>query len=335
MNIFSATLGQIAVLFITLFLGWILGRCRALPDQAATVLAKLESTVFIPALVLGTFLKSFTPDKLAAEGRLFLISCGIQMVMIALALVFSRVCARGDDYVRRLYLYGLSYANFAYVGNALISAIFPELFLDYLVFTLPLWIGIFVWGIPALLIPKEKGDTAQTPQENNRNRPESDPAKARATALKARLKPLLNPMLLSMLAGIVIGLVQLPVPAFLSQSLDALAACMSPAAMLLTGLVLAGMPLKKVLSRPGIYAVSAVRLLLFPLLAVGFFKLFPMDRSLMVCTVCSLAMPLGLNTTIIPAAYGQDTQIGAGMTVVSHVCAVATIPLVFWLLLGA
>ena len=155
----------------------------------------------------------------------------------------------------------------------------------------------------------------------------------RAGIWKKRFKALLNPMLVSMLAGILLGLLQLPLPDFLTQTLDALAACMSPAAMLLTGLVLAGMPLRELLRKPGIYAVSAVRLLLFPLLAVAFFRLVPLDRSLMICATCSLAMPLGLNTTIIPAAYGQDSRVGAGMTVVSHILAVGTIPLIFWLLL--
>ena len=44
-------------------------------------------------------------------------------------------------------------------------------------------------------------------------------------------------------------------------------------------------------------------------------------------------MPLGLNTVVIPAAYGKDTSIPAGMALVSHVLSIATIPLIIAILL--
>ena len=40
-------------------------------------------------------------------------------------------------------------------------------------------------------------------------------------------------------------------------------------------------------------------------------------------------MPLGLNTVVVPAAYGKDTSVPAGMALVSHALSVVTIPLVF------
>lgn len=40
-------------------------------------------------------------------------------------------------------------------------------------------------------------------------------------------------------------------------------------------------------------------------------------------------MPLGLNTIVIPSAYGKDTSVAAGMAVISHLLAVVTIPVIF------
>ena len=40
-------------------------------------------------------------------------------------------------------------------------------------------------------------------------------------------------------------------------------------------------------------------------------------------------MPLGLNTIVIPAAYGGDTRIGASCALISSVLAVVTIPVLF------
>ena len=50
MEIFSSTLNQIAFLFGFIALGYILAKLKALPENAATVLSKLENNVFIPVI---------------------------------------------------------------------------------------------------------------------------------------------------------------------------------------------------------------------------------------------------------------------------------------------
>ena len=42
-----------------------------------------------------------------------------------------------------------------------------------------------------------------------------------------------------------------------------------------------------------------------------------------------MAMPLGLNTIVVPKGYGKDTTDAAGMALISHTLSIATIPLVF------
>ena len=80
-----------------------------------------------------------------------------------------------------------------------------------------------------------------------------------------------------------------------------------------------------------VYIVSAVRLLAMPLVAVVLFIFLKLPYGLMLCTVCALAMPLGLNTIVIPNAYGKDTSVAASMALVSHLASIGTIPLVFML----
>ena len=67
MEIFFATLNQIAYLFLLLLLGFFLGKVRVVPQNTATVLSKLENMVFVPALVMGTFIKNFTVDQIYAS----------------------------------------------------------------------------------------------------------------------------------------------------------------------------------------------------------------------------------------------------------------------------
>lgn len=306
MTVFIATLNQTAFLFSFIVIGYILSKWKFVPDNAQAVLSKLENCIFIPALVLGTFISNFTVEKIGAASELLLTSLLLGLIAIALSLVCVRFCSK-DKYERNIYTYGLCFSNFGFMGNAVVSALFPDIFLEYLIFTLPLWTLIYLWGVPTLLIGSDSGKQS----------------------LAQRLKNFVNPMFVCTILGMVIGLLSIPVPSFISATISAAGNCMSPVAMLLTGMTIAQFNLKEVLQSKGVYLVTALRLLIFPLLFLGVMMLVPMGKTFATCAICSLAMPLGLNTIIVPSALGKDTKVASGMAMVSHILACVTIPLVF------
>lgn len=307
MTVFTATLSQTAFLFSFIVIGYILSRWKFVPDNAQTVLSKLENYIFIPALVLDTFINNFTVQKIGTASELLLQSLALALIAIVLSLICVRFCSK-DKYEQKIYTYGLCFSNFAFMGNAVVSALFPDIFMEYLIFTLPLWTLIYLWGVPTLLI----GDSGKQ-------------------SLKQRLKNFANPMFVSMLLGMVIGLLSIPIPGFVSSTVSAAGSCMSPIAMLLTGMTIAQFDLKQVLRIKGVYLVTALRLVVFPLLFLGVMLLVPFPKTFATCAICSLAMPLGLNTIIVPSALGKDTKVASGMALVSHVLACVTIPVIFML----
>ena len=228
-------------------------------------------------------------EKLGTAWKLFLISFAICLVMMFLAVIVARCCSK-DNYIQNIYTYGLAFSNFGFMGNAVVNAVFPEYFLDYLIFTMPLWTMIYLWGVPCLLIPSEEGK--QT--------------------IKSRLKSFANPMFAAMIIGIVIGLCGIRLPDFLTTVIDVTGDCMSPVAMMLTGITVANMDVKKVLSMKSIYVVSIIRLIAFPLIFIGLFSFLPMAQNIVVCTICSLAR----------------------MALVSHLLSAMTIPIVFYLMMN-
>ena len=64
LTVFLATLNQMGILFSMILVGYIAAKCRVVPENAAGILSKLENTVFVPALVLGTFLNHFTLERI-------------------------------------------------------------------------------------------------------------------------------------------------------------------------------------------------------------------------------------------------------------------------------
>lgn len=309
MTVFFSTLQQMGFLFFLIVVGYLVARLGAVPKEGVAVLSKLENNVFIPALVFGTFLKQFTAERIATSWQFLAGGFAVLAVLIPSSLFFARFCAK-DRYTRGIYIYGLSFPNFAFMGNAVVSALFPSFFADYLIFVLPFWMLIYLWGVPKLLIPAEH---------------------AEKKSVLASLKPFVNPMFVAMAAGMVFGLISPPVPAFLQTAVDTLGGCMSPVAMLLTGMTVAQIDLKKTFANGSVYLASVWRLLIVPLAFVGLLAVLPLPEALSVCILCAVSMPLGLNTIVVPGAYGLDTSAAAGMALVSHLLSCLTIPAMFFL----
>jgi predicted permease len=141
-------------------------------------------------------------------------------------------------------------------------------------------------------------------------------------------------MFIAMLIGMVIGILNIKLPSSINSVISTSANCMSPVAMILTGFTVAELDIKKTLKNASVYIISVFRLIVFPLFGIALFALIPLyfPDSYVICAVCSMAMPLGLNTIVIPAAYGKDTSVASGMALVSHILSILTIPVIFMLL---
>ena len=277
-----------------------------IPKNSSAVLSKLENIIFIPALVMGTFIENFTVSRILSAWKLLAVSSLIAIIAIPLAILISKLTTK-DKYIQKIYTYGLSFSNFGFMGNAVVSSLFPDIFFEYLIFTLPLWILIYLWGVPRLLIA-----------DSNKKQ-----------SFKENLKSFVNPMFIGMLIGMVIGLTGIKLPEFLTSIITVSGNCMSPIAMLLTGVVVSSISLKATFTNVRIYIISIIRLIAIPMLFIFIASFVELSETIYLCALCSLAMPLGLNTIVIPSALGKDTTVAAGMTVISHMLSCITIPIIF------
>lgn len=309
MDIFTTTLNQTSFLFGLIVIGYILVKLKVLPENSASVLSKLENTVFIPALVMKTFIENFTIERISVAWKLFAFSFLMIFIVILFTIAFSKLVTK-DDYMQRICIYGLAFSNFAFMGNAVVSSLFGDIFFEYLIFTLPLWILIYLWGVPRLLL--FDSDKKQT--------------------FKESLKSFFNPMFVAMLIGMIIGLFGIPMPTWIESIISTSASCMSPIAMILTGIAISFISLKKTFTNIRIYVISIVKLLVMPFIFVGIALFVDIPETMFICTLCVLAMPLGLNTIVIPSAVGKDTSLAAGLAVVSHLLSCITIPFVFMMI---
>ncbi len=309
MSIFSTTLNQTLFLFGLIVIGYILVKTKVLPENSASILSKLENTVFIPALVMETFIENFTVERISVAWKLLLCSFLLTLIVIPISILVSKIAAK-DIYTQKIYTYGLTFSNFSFMGNAIVSSLFGDIFFEYLIFTLALWMLIYLWGVPRLLL--FDSDKKQTFREN--------------------MKAFLNPMFISMIVGMIIGLIRIPMPSWIESIISVSANCMSPIAMILTGIAISFISLKDTFKNMKIYLLSIVKLIIMPLLFIGVTHFLKLPSTVYICSLCVLAMPFGLNTIVIPSAAGKDTSVAAGLAVVSHLLSCITIPVVFMMI---
>ena len=303
MTTFFTSLGQISYLFLLIGAGFLVMKLCKLPPNATNVLSKLVTTLFMPALILTNFMDNFTVSRLSSAWQYALAGVIVVSLSIVLAKLIAHISGK-DDYHRKIHTYCLAFSNFGFMGTAVVSTLMPDLFMSYLILCTPMWIVNYSWAVPALLIPSEKKRGFS-------------------------FKNLLNPLFIAMLIGIFIGLTRLPIPQFVDVSIEALSKCMSPSTMLLTGMCVAKIDIKRVLKIKSIYALSVIRLILIPSIFLFILSIIKIDYGVSLCVLAVLSMPLGLNSVVIPEAHGQDTSEASGMAIVSHLASALTIPLMF------
>jgi len=308
---FIPTLNQMLVMLIFILAGYVLNKAHVLGNKSDKVMSKLENNLFVPALIINTFMMNCTLENIKASWKYIVYSAGLLVIAMLIAHFVAKLFTN-NEYGIHIFEYALTFGNFSFMGNAVVLALLgEEMLFKYMIFTLPMNIVVYTWGTFIL-----------TPND----------AEGRSFGIKR----LINPIIISLIIGLILGLTnaQQYMPYALKASLESASKCMSPMAMILTGFVMADYPLKTLVTKKRIYTVTALRLIVIPSIFLTLLKLIKAPQEMIILALFAYATPLGLNTVIFPSAYGGDTKTGARMASISHVLCIFTIPLMYMLFIG-
>lgn len=306
LDTFLATLSPMMVMFICIIIGFALHKGKIIPENTTSVLSKLEVNVFLPALVLSSFINNCTVESITANYRLVLYGTVALAIALVIGIPLASLFAK-ETVLRNIYRYSLVIANCGFLGNAVAGQVLGQegLYL-YILFYLPLQVCIYTWGM-CMLVPGKKGNV---------------------------LKNLLNPSVFALAIGLILGLTGIGkmLPGFVTTTLGNLGNCMGPVAMILTGAVIGSYDIPQLLKNKKVYIVAFLRLFILPAIIMAALWLLGADKMTLILTLFAFGSALGLNTVVFPAAYGGDTRTGASMAMISHAGAVISIPLLYALL---
>ncbi len=318
MEVFLTTLEQVVILLLFIIIGFFLRKKNYVGENASKMLATLEMLIFMPASTFSALSSSVTVEKFTEYLMLFLYGCIFLVVAIALAMIFARLFSK-DKEKRNIFTYALAFSNSGYFGYPVVEAVWgSEMLAMFIFFSIPFSIAINSFGM--YILTKDYTPKNEALRENP---PAEKPKK------RNRLAFLYSPVMISTYLGIIVGLLPFTLPQVVNTAVSTAANCMSPVAMLLTGVVLATVPLKKLFGAPVPYLVGLIRLIVLPVLVGGVSYLLGLRGTTLILSTAMFSLPIGMNVVVFPESVGKDSPFGASICFISYILALIAIPLVF------
>ncbi len=317
--IFTKTLEQVSILLIFIFTGYFLRKKEVINESGKKVLAGLLVNLFGPCYSIASLSTQLSIQRINEYLTYLLAGTVVALIIIFVALPFAKLLGK-DKIEKNMLRYALAFANIAYFGYPVVGAVFGEsVKASMILFCVPQTIAIYTYGYQILT-----SKITDTPEgvENALN------SKAKIN-WRSNFRFLTSAPFVGIMLGIILGLLPINLPAYVVNLLNLSANCQSATAMLLTGAVLASVPLLKLFTSWKPYVVGLIRLLIIPILLGTITYLIGIRGELFIILVASISVPVGMNVVVYPESAGLDSTEGAKMCFISYVLALVTLPLVF------
>lgn len=123
-------------------------------------------------------------------------------------------------------------------------------------------------------------------------------------------------------------------PAPVQDAIGSVSATVGPISMLVTGMIIGGMDLKKVFTYKRVWLVTFLRLILLPIPALllvkfsGLASLVPNGEIVLLIVLMASSSPVASMVTQMSQVYGQDADYASAINVVSTLMCIFTLPAV-------
>ena len=312
---FIATLIQVSTLLIYILLGYFLRRKNLIGEQTGKVLSKLLTLLFTPAYSIISLSKNVSVNKISLYIYLLLAGTILLFALIFINYFFSKLFSK-DENVRNMILYMLVFSNMGYFGYPLIEMVFGvEYLVQFIIFGLPFSVAINTYGYYILTKPTKEELISSNGKRTNERR--------------SLIKSIVSPPLVGVIIGLILGLLPIEMPTIFYTILTPAGNCMSASAMILTGSILASLPIVELFKSKRDYILSFLRLVAIPVIGGAVLFLLGVSKEIFIAGVSLLCLPSGMNVVVFPESVGKNSIEGAKGCFVSYIIALLTIPTIF------
>ena len=142
------------------------------------------------------------------------------------------------------------------------------------------------------------------------------------------IKNFISPNIIAMALALIVVLIGVPVPAVINDTLATISNATSAMCMMYLGAMVCFSKWMQVLKCAELYVGIVVKMVLLPVIGGHIFMLIGLPQDMMVSMVAIMSLPIMTVVPMIASMNSNEGEYATGMTVVTLVVSVATIPLV-------
>ena len=232
---------QIAELFLMILMGYVIVKLGLVTDDDSKILSKIVLYIVIPCVMINAFQIDYTPDKVQGMFLALVTSIVLQVLLLIAVWIMGKIFYLDEVEGASIY-----YSN---SGNLIVPIVAYVLGDEWVVYGCVFMAVqlIFMWTHGKYII--SSGDRIDWK------------------------KIVLNINMIAIFIGAVLFLLKIHLPVIVDDTLRAVGSTIGPVSMIVTGMLIAGMNLRDIFTNRRVYAVTFLRLLLVPVLALIILKI--------------------------------------------------------------
>lgn len=298
---------KIILLFLLIVIGYIAKKVKFVSSDIKGHISSLVLNVTLPLYIFTAMQFEFSTDVLKETGQLVLIS----FIFYGGVTAFSYLYAKGfklKDMKRDVFQYVIIFSNVGYMGYPIMNELAGEKGRFYAAIY-NLSFNVLTWTLGVFIMSRHRNSVDRPP-------------------LKDRLLHVFNPNLVAVILGFTCFLFSIKVPVLLLDTFSSVGQVTTPLSMMFIGIILAEIRLQDIVSDFSVLIVSAVRLLIVPILTWLILSAIGVDGLVLTIPVVLSAMPAAANTAIVASRYENDYQLASKLIFVTTLLSILTIPII-------
>ncbi len=309
---FETIISSIMTLGLAMLIGFVCVKTGYVTKEQNSALSRIIVRVTLPILVIMSLTSiDFDREKLINSAHVLLISI---FAVAALYLIGALIARLGKINGAKRYMYRcmMCFGNVVFMAFPLIKALYGAEGLLYAA-VYELANDMFLWTVGVYTLGKSNENGVKIP-------------------FKDRLKKLLNPGTIAFTLAFIMMAAGLKFTGIAADVLNGIGSTTTYLSMLFIGGTLAGVDFRHIYRRLWLFALTAVKMVLVPIILILILKPFNLGETVTAVIVLQAAMPTSTVLVVLGTEYGGDVSYCAEGVFITHVLGLLTLPLCYFLM---
>lgn len=303
LNNYFTIINQVAILALIMGVGFFARKKSLINDELSRGLSDVLTNIALPALVVSSFIISYSKELLGSMLEIFIISI---IFHVAIILLSRFVLGKYNIDKQKIMKFMFIFPNSGAMGVPLVYGLYGQVGILYLsIFLIPYQVLFWTYGEGLF---------------------------SHGTSSVALKKYLSNPNIIAVLVGLSIFMLSIKVPFIIKQTLSDIGAVTMPLSMMIIGEKVASMKFKEIIFDKDVYFCSFIRLIIAPIIMfviVSFLNGTPLIKN--IC-IAAEVIPAATVTVLFCEKYNYNTILASKCILATHLLSIITIPVMLMFL---